>query len=646
LLERRTIHIHDIVAEFDEFPDARVNHEQWDHRTTLATPLLREGAAIGTITIRRPEARPFSEQQIKLLETFADQAVIVIENARLFGELERRNAELQESNRQVNEALEQQTATAEVLRVIASSPTDLKAVLEAVVASVARLCAADSANVQRLDGDNVVVLAATHSESAGLIFPIAGTVAEDVIAEMRTVHVFGTVEEQLARYPASPGARMGMGVQASTPLLRGGRPIGVISLQRSEVRPFIEHEIVLLETFADQAVIAIENARLFEELEQRNQELSDALEQQTATAEVLRVIASAPTSLNTVLDTLVRSAARLTAADEAAILRIEGSILPVVAGTSGHAALSAKMVMPLDERSVSGRAIRERRTVRAHEPREEHEAKYPASLLYRIGYQAEVVVPLLHGDGVLGTLIVFRRERRPFNDQQVGLLESFADQAVIAIENARLFEELERRNQELSDALEQQTATAEVLRVIASTPTALHAVLDTLVHSLAQLCDAAGAYIGTVDGDWIVTVATYGTFRAEPVGERRRLDSGTVLGRALAVGQTIHAHDLSAQVADEFPNARLYFERHGNRTVVVTPLRRQDQVIGVMSISRQEARPFTDQQLTLLRSFADQAVIAIENGGCSRSCRTASVSCRLSARSARPSAPRSTSPRY
>src|SRR6266542_4052329 len=202
-LERRTIHIHDIVAEFDEFPDARVNHEQWGHRTTLATPMLREGAAIGTITIRRPEARPFSEQQIKLLETFADQAVIVIENARLFGELERRNAELQESNRQVNEALEQQTATAEVLRVIASSPTDLKAVLEAVVASVARLCAADSANVQRLDGDNVVVLAATHSESAGLIFPIAGTVAEDVIAEMRTVHVFGTVEEQLARYPAS-----------------------------------------------------------------------------------------------------------------------------------------------------------------------------------------------------------------------------------------------------------------------------------------------------------------------------------------------------------------------------------------------------------------------------------------------------------
>ena len=235
-----------------------------------------------------------------LLETFADQAVIAIENARLFEELE-------ESNRQVNEALEQQTALAEVLKVIASSPTNLQQVLDALITSAVRLCGAEDAAALAVDGDQVYPLATTTPELMRIRYPVAGTVTGRVLAELRTIHVYGSPEEQLAQYPESPGARMGLGAQLNTPLLRRGQAIGVFALIRRDPRPFTDTEIALFETFADQAVIAIEKARLFQALQDRVSELQ-------ALGEIGQAVSST-LDLHQVLATIVANATRLARAD-------------------------------------------------------------------------------------------------------------------------------------------------------------------------------------------------------------------------------------------------------------------------------------------------------------------------------------------
>ena len=269
-LQRRPITVDDIANQ-TEFPEARRN---WELNSGLArsqasVPLLLKGVPLGVLNLGRVNVRPFTEEQISLLETFADQAVIAIENARLFEELERRNRDLRE-------ALEQQTATAEVLRVIASSPANLRNVLDTLVASAARLCNADLAAVSRVDGDQVVLLAATSTAPLLPSYPIAGTLNERVLAEARTFHVHGSPEEQRAHFPDSPGARLGLGAQLNTPLLRRGEVVGFLALARYAPMPFSAGEISLLETFADQAVIAIENARLFTELQEANAQLAEA----------------------------------------------------------------------------------------------------------------------------------------------------------------------------------------------------------------------------------------------------------------------------------------------------------------------------------------------------------------------------------
>src|SRR5499426_3198747 len=317
IIDRQTIHVHDLRAAEDEFPEAKARGIAMGLRTVLDTPLLREGVAIGAIHIRRREVCPFSERQIKLLETFADQAVIAIENARLFQELK--------------ESLEQQTATSEILGVIASSPTNIQPVLDVVANNAARVCGATDAIIFRIDGDVLQLAASYGTAPRGLErgLPLSrGTLSGRAAVDRETIHVHDVAAELETEFPESKPTQQLVGFRTvlATPLLREGVPIGVIFIRRLEVRPFTDKQIALLKTFADQAVIAIENVRLFKELGERNAELREALEHQTATSEVLSIISRSPTDVQPVLDAIVEGEARVCGIDDVVLRLIEGAI--------------------------------------------------------------------------------------------------------------------------------------------------------------------------------------------------------------------------------------------------------------------------------------------------------------------------------
>jgi GAF domain-containing protein len=310
-------------------PDVRLQNEfaaigsSGNFRAYLGAPLRQKGELIGVLNARRAEVRPFTPAQIKLLETFADQAVIAIENVRLFKELK--------------ESLEQQTATSEILGVIASSPTDIQPVLNTIAENAARVCGSYDAVIRLLDG-NVLRLAAHYGPvepGFGLERPLGGAVGKAVL-ERKTIHI-PDIQSEVEGFPDG-AVRRDADVRTflTTPLLREGTAIGVINIRRTEVKPFTDKQVALLETFADQAVIAIENVRLFNELQVRNRDLTEALEQQTATGEVLRVIASSPTELQPVLDTVITNAVRLIGAEHGHIRRYDGEFLQVAAYYNGR----------------------------------------------------------------------------------------------------------------------------------------------------------------------------------------------------------------------------------------------------------------------------------------------------------------------
>lgn len=612
-LDKQPIHVDD-AREAADFPESVELAKRFGTRTTLGVPLVRESLSVGVIVLRRAEIRPFSDKQVALLKTFADQAVIAIENVRLF-------KELQDRNRELTESLEQQTATSEVLKVISRSTFDLQPVLDALVENAARLCGAQRGVINRLDGD-VYRGAAVYNHAPDFLefleqHPMRlgrNTITGRVALERRTVQILDVLAD--SEYDYGEGQKVGgYRTLLGVPMVREGLPIGVIVLSRAQVQPFTARQIELVETFADQAVIAIENVRLFKELQDRNRELTESLEQQTATSEILRIISSSPADVRPVLNAVAERSATLCDAADAIIFRVKEDRLWPAAhhGTIPFLAEGENMAIGRD--TVAGQSVLDRRTIHVHDLSTAEEFPSGAVLARRFGYRTTLLTPLLREGVPIGSIAIRRTEVRPFSGKQIELLKTFADQAVIAIENVRLFNELQTRNRDLTEALEQQTATAEILRIISSTPTNLQPVLDAVAESAARLCDAEDAVLFRLEGEVLRLAAGKGPIpKFEAANEEGIVvNRGSVTGRAVVDRQAIHVQDLSEADEAEFPEGRAFAKRFGHRATLAAPLLREGIPLGAIMVRRKEAQPFSGKQIEILQTFADQAVIAIEN---------------------------------
>src|SRR5262245_2450356 len=392
-----------------------------------------------------------------------------------------------------------------------------------------------------------------------------------------------------------------------------------MSMNRTTPTPFTTRQIELATTFGDQAVIAIENARLLNELRQRTDDLSESLERQTATSEVLGVISQSTSNLQPVVDTIAATAARLCRSDWAVIFKLEkdGKCHLVANNDANPDSIRYLKDNPIspNRNSATGRAVLEARTIHVHDVLADPEFTRRDS--QAVGKQRTVLsVPLLREGAPIGVISLARTKVRPYTDKQIELVTAFADQAVIAIENVRLFEAEKRRTAELSESLQQQTATADVLKVISRSTFDLQTVLNTLAESAAQLCDAELANIWRPnDGVYRLAASSRSKVYLE---NKEYLEAvaiepsrGTIVGRTLLDSKTVHVHDVQA---DPEHNVSVAINLlGGHRTVLGVPLQREGVPIGVIALIRSAVRPFTEKQIELVESFDDPAVIALEN---------------------------------
>ena len=603
-LDRKVVHVPDLQAA-TEF--AASTARQRGAGSQLAVPLLHGQEAIGVIGLARNVVGPFSAQQIEVLQTFADQAVIAIENVRLFNE--------------TKEALEQQMATAEILRVIASSPTDLEPALRAIVESACRVCGGYEASIFLRTGSRLRRMAQQSGSEAVSPEPLSDIpISPDLVngravLERRMVQVSDLSESD--EFPAGrERARLlGYRTTVAVPLLLKGEAIGTLAIRRTVVKPFTDARLAVLQTFADQAVIAIENVRLFTETK-------EALEQQTATSEILRVIASSPTDEQPVFETIVGSALRLLDGHSAGLRILHGDELHISAFTSttasGDSALAQGpvAVIPVSSSAHFTRVIKDRTPSVVEDTEIDSGVPPEHRLVARArGYRSGLTVPLLRGETVRGLINVTRRAPGPFSADDIALLKTFADQAVIAIENVRLFKELQASNRDLTTALDKQTATSEILRTIAQAQTELQPVFDTIARSAAQLCHAHTTAVFLTDGRTIHHPASYGdspeALAAIKARFPRPLDRETAAGTAILTRSVIHVPDVQDPSAVEF--ARQTGRVIGFRSLLSIPMLRQGEAVGAINVTRREPGPFSEAEVALLKTFADQAVIAVEN---------------------------------
>ena len=585
-------------------PDRRAIVDLGGARSHLAVALRKDDALLGMLTIYRQEVRAFSGKEIALLQNFAAQAVIAMENARLIGE--------------TREALDQQTATAEVLQVINSSPGNLVPVFEAMLDKAMRLCEASFGAFMTFDG--VLFHRAAHRglpvelvEEGAPLPPLRGGALARIVSGEAIVHVDDLADTEFYRSANRGFARLvdrgGARTAVWMALRKDDALLGAAVIYRQEVRPFADKQIALLENFAAQAVIAMENARLITETR-------EALEQQTATAEVLGVINASPGNLTPVFEAILDKALRLCGGAYGTLHRYDGELFHVMAGVhrDGRTADAVRNRPPFRptpggplHRIVQGELVASVEDLlqdHAYRGEDQGSAQF-RPIVDSAGYRSMLSVAL-RNDGVpLGDIGIFRTEPGKFSEKQIALLQNFAAQAVIAMENARLITETQ-------EALEQQTATAEVLGVVNSSPGDLTPVFDAILEKAHTLCGVDHGSLQLCDGELYRAVAIHGAVQsvAERLRGPRRPDPNHPIHRLFAGEPFAHVPDLAEIDAE---GARNMVKVAGLRTVLYVALRKEDSLLGFIGVGRKEVRPFADKEIALLQNFAAQAVIAIEN---------------------------------
>src|SRR6202158_4804461 len=606
--EGRQVYFPDVMNGVDVPSSMRRVVQVFGNFSVVMTPMIWEGQGIGQISVLREPNASFTPKELSLLRTFADQAVIAIENVRLFNE--------------TKEALERQTATADILKVIASSPSDVQPVFEAIAASANRLIGGFSTAVFRfVDGvSHLAAFTPTHPAAdevlkASFPRPLAEFFQPFELAlKGEAVQIADTEATSDARIKDIARAR-GFRSMLFSPLMSNGEPIGLISVTRKELGTFAAHHVQLLQTFADTAVIAIENARLFDEVQAKTSDLSEALQQQIATADVLKVISRSAFDLETVMNTLTRSASELCGADLSGLFLRDGDLL-TLRGISDIDVKVANFLrqakVEIDDQSYMGRAVLSGTIANVPDFSSDTTSRV-RTFQQAIGFKAMLTVPLMREGRGVGVFALCRNRVGAFSERQIELVQTFADQAVIAIENVRLFDEVQARTEDLRESLQQQTATADVLKVISRSTFDLQTVLQTLVESAARLCDADKATITRQKDGAFFRAETYG-FSDEFMEYARTVpvvpDRGSAIGRALLEGIAVHIPDVRADPDYTFTEGQ---RLGGFRTILGVPMLREGEPPGVIALTRSDARPFTGKQIELATTFADQAAIAIEN---------------------------------
>ncbi len=606
---KKLAHVSDITTEepYASSPLAKVGGA----RTALGVPMLKDNQLVGAIAFYRQEVKPFSDKQVGLLQNFAAQAVIAIENTRLLNELRQRTTDLTES-------LEQQTATSEVLRVISSSPGDLEPVFGTMLENAIRICEANFGNMFLIE-DGMFRTVAMHNAPAayanartagGPFRPPADSGPGRLVSSKDVVHIADLKAEEtyLRRDPFSvAGAELaGIRTLLAVPMLKDDALIGAIIIYRQEVQPFSDKQIELVKNFAAQAVIAIENTRLLNELRQ-------SLEQQTGTAEVLRVISSSPGELQPVFQAMLENATRICEAKFAVMFRFDGEVTYPVATLNLPPDLDEYFQKRERRGPKPGSDLdtlwKSKEAVHTIDMLESSSPSPPARLA---GARTQLAVPMLKDEELVGAIAIYRQEVRPFSDKQIALVTNFAAQAVIAIENTRLLNELRQ-------SLEQQTATADVLRVISSSPGELAPVFDAMLENATRICEAKFGALALYEGDAFRVTAMHNTPAAFAQARQRdpvfRPGPLSPPARVAKTKQLLHISDLREDAAytQGDPVVTEFVELAGVRTLLAVPMLKDEQFVGVIAIYRQEVRPFSEKQIELVRNFASQAVIAIEN---------------------------------